>query len=217
MTLALPGIDRLPPERLRQRALGQWDTPPWLAAAIVRDLGDRNGRIDGFHVLEPSAGLGNIVEAALSAGAGGVTAVELDPLRVAHLRARFAGRPVTVILGDFLDVATSLQPVDLIAGNPPYDDGADSDHLAAIADLILRSESRVDPVASLLLRTVAMHGRDRFARVWSKVCIEHIAPVVERVAFGEEAGLIDVSIFSIRRPLPQFGPMIHHVTEKSVG
>ncbi len=203
MTLALPGIDALPPPSLRQTALGQWDTPPDIARAIVAevDVGDA-------YVLEPSAGLGNVVEAALEAGAAFVTAVEIDPARVVHLRRRFPSR-VEVIECDFLLLAPTLPHYDAIVGNPPYDKGADSAHLAAIADCIERwaTETANPPSpASLLLRTVALHSAERWdgegtehRGVWSRLGVTRLRPLVQRVAFGEEAGKIDVSIFRLDR------------------
>ena len=193
MTLALPGIDTLPPVAMRQAALGQWDTPPWLAARVAEELSLWD--VETAHVLEPSAGLGNVVAALLDRGVPRVTAIELDPLRVAHLRSRFDHR-VTVIEADFLDAAPLLGDFDGIAGNPPYDSGADTAHLAAIADIICRSE--LGTMASLLLRTVALHGKERWERVWSRVSARPM-PVVERVAFGEETGMIDVSVVAVRQ------------------
>lgn len=196
MTLALPGIDALPPAHLRQAALGQWDTPPWLAERVAEELSLYDPR--DSRVLEPSAGLGNVVEALLARGVREVVAVEVDPLRVAHLRSRFAGRPVVVVERDFLDVAHewSSDDFDGIAGNPPYDQGADTEHLAAIAGIMCRGP--LDVPASLLLRTVALHGQERGERVWSRVSAR-VMPSVERVAFGDEAGMIDVSVFALKR------------------
>ena len=191
MTLTLPGVDCLPPEALRQRALGQFDTPPWLAAKVAEEL--ELWDAPTAHVLEPSAGLGNIVAAILARGVAHVTAVEIDPLRVAHLFERFEGQPVTVVHADFLDYAGLCGPFSGIAGNPPYDDGADTAHLAAIAELLCLNHSH----ASLLLRTVALHGIERGERVWSRVQAR-VMPVVERVAFGETTGMIDVSVFAVR-------------------
>lgn len=191
----LPGVDTLPPEALRQTALSQWDTPPWLAEIVAGELPLWDEK--AAHVLEPSAGLGNVVAALLARGVGMVTAVEIDPVRVAHLQARFAGCPVHVVCADFLDYATRPDfDFDGIAGNPPYSDGDDTDHLAAIVDVMLRCDTGT--AASLLLRTVALHGKERGERVWSRATAR-VMPVVERVAFGDETGMIDVSVMAIRR------------------
>lgn len=194
-TLALPHVDTLPPEHARSSALSQFDTPPWLAVHVAAEL--YLWDVETAHVLEPSAGTGNVVQALLDRGVARVTAVELDPLRVAHLRERFASAPVDVICADFLAVADQLgDHFDGIAGNPPYSKGADTEHLAAIADVMLRCEFGV--MASLLLRTVAQHGKERWERVWSRVT-PRVMPVEERVAFWDETGMIDVSVFAIRR------------------
>lgn len=219
--VGLPGVDlaqRAPEESKRQAALGQWFTPPPLAAEIAIDADVR-----GRRVLEPSAGDGAIVHACLEAGAECVIAVELDPAMVAKLRARFEGRPVVVIEGDFLALGfdeggpLDLANVDAIAGNPPYDDGVDGDHLARIADMLeafrVRAErddwrfpdgARATLGGALLLRTVALHSGDRFDRVWDRLACTRLRPCADRVSFppagnvaAAEPGKIDVSIFRV--------------------
>lgn len=205
---SLPGVDvamRAPEESRRQVELGQWFSPPWLAAEIVATLD-----VAGLVVLEPSAGDGAIVQAALAANAACVIAVELDPAMAAKLRARFAleiatGR-VEVLCGDFLALE-GLPRFDVIAGNVPYDDGVDGDHLSRIADLIVGTER----CASILLRTVALHSGDRFERVWSRLAVTRLRACADRIPFPPagntahlEAGKIDVSIFEMvdRATLP---------------
>lgn len=189
MTLSLPGME--PP---CEPALSQFDTPPPLAAALC-ELVSPAGRV----VLEPSAGRGNLVAAALDAGAARVIAVELDPVRCAVLRDRFASAPVMVIEGSFLDVrlADLARAPDVVLGNPPYDDGADTDHVAHMLTF-LAERARL----GLLLRTVFLHGQERRERIWSRVELRALEPVSARVKFGEESGKIDVSLFELeaRRP-----------------
>lgn len=88
--------------------LGQFDTPMELARMVA----DAAGITAGALVLEPSGGMGNLVQAALDAGAGGVTSFEIDPKRVDAMRARFghlrhgesdrSGYIVQVVEYDFL-------------------------------------------------------------------------------------------------------------------
>jgi len=220
----LPGVDvgaRAPEPSKRQAELGQWFTPPWLAAEVADAV-----YVEGLRVLEPSAGDGAIVRAVLDAGAEAVLAVEIDPAMAAKLRARFAGEPVDVVEGDFLSLAFAdegdrLHPNgwDVIVGNPPYDDGVDGDHLARIADLLEHAtnvatgnagDGWIHPIeASLLLRTVALHSGDRFDRVWQRLFVQSLRPVVDRVSFppagnvaAAEPGKIDVSIFGV---VPRLG------------
>jgi predicted RNA methylase len=188
VTLALPGF-----EAPCDLALSQYDTPPALAAALCDLIPLR-----GACVLEPSAGRGNVVAAALDAGAEHVIAVELDPKRCAVLRDRFAreiaaGR-VEVIERSFLDVrADDLGgQVYVIVGNPPYDDGADTEHVAHMLSLVAP-----DGDLALLLRTVFLHGQERRELIWSRVGVRSLEPVSARVKFGEEAGKIDVSLFHL--------------------
>lgn len=226
--LSLPGLDvaprgrSAPDERVRQKELGQFFTPAWLAAEVARA-----SPVGGRVVLEPSAGDGAIVEACLRAGARKVIAVELDPRMVAKLVARFVGQAVEVLEGDFLAVPLErFDAVEAIAGNPPYDKGTDSDHLARIADVIMRAEERyladgdnADPVeASLLLRTVALHSGDRFARVWSRLDVRELLPCADRIPFvidGDEgeAGKIDVSIFRLGARVAGERGLCRHIRE----
>ncbi len=99
----------LPPD------LGWFATPPGLAAELVR----RSGARPGSRLLEPSAGEGAIVLAALAAGAR-VAAMEIDPLRFATLFT-LADDPTRLLCqaGDFL--AQNLLPnFDQVVMNPPF-------------------------------------------------------------------------------------------------
>lgn len=207
--LTLPGVDverrapsvALPPEAYRQAGLGQWFTPPWLAAEVAAMAGVR-----GLVVLEPSAGSGRIVRACLDAGARRVIAYEIDPRWAAELRRTFAGEPVDVHEGDFLRAPLDgpAREAERIVGNPPYDHGCDTAHLERYADLLERTRGAS---ATMLLRTVALHSAERWdgqggevgRGVWSRVGLVELAPTVHRVPFGEEAGKIDVSIFRFVR------------------
>lgn len=203
------------------RALGQWFTPPWLATEIANLINVRDRS-----VLEPSAGDGAIVEALIAAGARDVMAVELDPAMCTKLRDRFAGRPVRVIEGDFLTVEIDPASFDCIVGNPPYDKGADSLHLARIADLIEAHERVVSfdvCEAALLLRTVVLHGGKRYERVWSRLAVRSLRACADRIPFlaagGEpaEAGKIDVSVFRVGARVPGEREPIEWVREPNRG
>jgi predicted RNA methylase len=189
----------LPPQSTRQSLLGQYFTPPWLAMEVAR-IAD----VEGLTVLEPSAGDGAIVAACLELGAAQVIACEIDPRMVGRLQRRFAGQPVTILSGDFLTMPLHLfTAVDVIAGNPPYDGGMDSDHLAKIADVLEAiNDPNELPRASLLLRTVALHSQERYQRVWQRLAVTALYPCAERIAFEidgsiGEAGKIDVSVFRV--------------------
>lgn len=206
--LTLPGFELgalLPQdEHARQAELGQWFTPPELAREVVSCV-----PVAGRVVLEPSAGEGAIVHAALEAGADAVIAVEIDPVMCDRMRARFAaeieaGR-VEVMCGDFLTLE-GLPAFETVVGNVPYDDGADGDHLARLADLVAGTHREI----GMLLRTVVMHSGDRYDRVWTRLAILSLGPCVDRIAFPPagnapvEAGKIDVSVFRMcdRASLP---------------
>jgi predicted RNA methylase len=98
-------------------------TPPEAAESLVLLAASASGfpcYDDRPRILEPSAGDGALVAAALSYWPGAdVTAIELDPFRAALLAGRHPGVPL--LRRDFLDVAPEeLGPFDLVLMNPPF-------------------------------------------------------------------------------------------------
>ena len=157
-TLTLPGVDTLPVERERQRALSQWWTPPDLARRFAA------WALKGLRfptVLEPSAGSGALVRAILDVRPmAKVNAIELDPTWAARLRAD--GQCASVTEGDFL----SLDPLEhdsahVVIANPPYENGLDG--------AFLEHAMRMAPRVAALLRVNALVGQERHERVWSRV------------------------------------------------
>jgi hypothetical protein len=95
---------------------------PEAVAATMLDALDLRGRT----VVEPSAGSGNLVRAALERGAAEVLMVEPEP----ELRAILAGIPgdCRLIGNDWLQVtAEQISHADVIAMNPPF--SADEHHM----------------------------------------------------------------------------------------
>jgi len=104
---------------------GFFPTPPAVAARMLEllELGP------GVTVLEPSAGLGHLAEACRDAGAS-VTCVEIafDLCEVLE-RKGFA-----VLRGDFLETGlVGAGSFDRVAMNPPFERGADLEHVRAAA------------------------------------------------------------------------------------
>lgn len=109
-----------------KKALQQFDTPPGLAAKLIRlaaiDEGDT--------VLEPSAGLGNLATPARSAN-GIVYCVEVDDVRVQTLRK--GGHIVTK--ADFLNLTPAKLPYgwptdfSRVVMNPPFTASQDIKHI----------------------------------------------------------------------------------------
>ncbi|HZA78876.1 MAG TPA: rRNA adenine N(6)-methyltransferase family protein [Acidimicrobiales bacterium] len=88
-------------------------SPEW-ADRIVADAQVRPGDL----VVDIGAGTGALT-ASLVAGGARVVAVELHPQRVAVLRQRFAGQPVTVVRADATDLRLPRRPFRVVA-NPPF-------------------------------------------------------------------------------------------------
>jgi predicted RNA methylase len=161
MSLTLPGVDVLPPDGARQRALSQWFTPPEVAARLVlmaAPLIDRIAR-RGTTILEPSAGQGAIVRAIRAHSATApIDAVELDP----RYRPALERNPwTTVEIGDYLSRPSPQERYPLAIANPPYEGGLDGLFLAKLLD-------ECDCIVALV-RLATLAGSKRHARVWSHV------------------------------------------------
>ena len=76
------------------------------------------GIAPGDLVLDVGAGLGALTAPLVDAGAH-VVAVDRHPRRVADLRRRFAGQPVTVVNADAADLRLPRRPFKVVA-NPPF-------------------------------------------------------------------------------------------------
>ena len=92
----------------------------------------------GLRILEPSAGLGALVAAALEAGARpeDFAACELSPTVAGEFSRDFPG--VALVVGDFLK--TSIEalggPFDRVLTNPPFHRGDDARHLLRAAEML---------------------------------------------------------------------------------
>lgn len=175
--LALPGVDTLPPEHLRQVSLSQWWTPD----DVARRLADWTGRPPtSWRILEPSAGGGALVRAKIATSPVGVTfdAIEIDPRHADALRAQ--GLPgVNVECGDYLARPAPAEKYDLCLMNPPYEGGLDSRFIAKA----MAESKRV--VA--LVRLAMLETQRTYERVW------------EHVQCGDWA-LVGMAVF-VRRPV----------------
>jgi predicted RNA methylase len=159
IALSLPGVDTLPPESLRQKALSQWFTPDPDAERLARMAGSPP---QGWRVLEPSAGAGALVSAILPVAPGcAVDAIELDPRYATRLESRFVDHRVRVECCDYLRRPAPARRYDLVVENPPYEGGLDSLFLAKTMD-----ES--DRVIALV-RLALLETQRAYERVWSRV------------------------------------------------
>jgi predicted RNA methylase len=178
--VSLPGIDMEP--ALDRLALSQWHTPPALALRMAKWAG---GAIRLARILEPSAGGGALIKAAIECGANpsAITAIELDPRWAKKLREI---ERLEVENRDYLVRPARDHRYDLTLMNPPYEDGLDGRFLE-------KAMNESDRVIALI-RTVALNGADRHARVWRRCAddgdfsVIGVAVLAQRPNFGGEHG-----------------------------
>jgi predicted RNA methylase len=169
LPLLLPLVDV---DRPRDLALSQWFTQPDVAAAVVRWAGIREGDI----VLEPAAGTGALVRAAVAVGAE-VEAWEIDRRYEADLKA--AGATV-VQIENFLR-AMPAEPgfFDYVLANTPYEDGRDV--AFALHGL------QFAPAYIGIFRSAIVHGDERYETLWRWVDITRGKWLKKRPSFGSTA------------------------------
>jgi predicted RNA methylase len=114
-------------------SLEQFWTPDDLAERMVQLVGLAAGQ----HVLEPNAGNGRIVRAALAAGAW-VTAVEISNDLAFDLPALDQLGALRVVNQDFLawQPPADLDPIDVVLMNPPFSQCQDIRHVIHALDLL---------------------------------------------------------------------------------
>jgi 23S rRNA (adenine-N6)-dimethyltransferase len=169
--------------------------------ASARTLVGLAGTAPGDRVYDLGAGSGAVTEALLRAGAR-VVAVERDPNLAHKLRARFAGRPVTVVEADLREVR--FRPPFKVVANPPFN---------LTADLLRRLLEGVSPpdAATLVLQREAAE-RCAGVRRLSAVALEalpwfdlSVARPFARHDFTPRPS-VDVAVLRIvRRPAPDLG------------
>lgn len=101
-------------------------TPPGIAAHMIELADIRSGDL----ILEPSAGTGNLLRAVfdfLQDNLSNVRAVEINLNLVDMLRLSFPS--VNVMGADFLTCDGNLGRFDRIVMNPPFENGADIEHI----------------------------------------------------------------------------------------
>jgi protein-L-isoaspartate O-methyltransferase len=103
-------------------------TPPDLAARMVEVAGIE----DGQRILEPSAGTGNIASAVFAAAPVHIVAVEINPQVLSAFKAGYQSwqnSRIETYCGDFLEQNGNLGKFDRVLMNPPFQNGADIQHI----------------------------------------------------------------------------------------
>lgn len=143
-------------ERLRIKdTLGQFDTPEALALEVVERADIR----PGMKLLEPSAGLGRLVDAAFKVepAIGEAQLVEIDRARCAALR----GKGYAPVEGDFLALAAEPRlgaRFDRVVMNPPFAKRADIAHVRSALSML-----RPDGLLISIMSAGVAFRRDRLA------------------------------------------------------
>lgn len=166
-------FDAAPMER--DLSLSQWFTPPDVAAAVARFARIR----PGDRVLEPAAGEGALVRAAVELGAV-VEAWDCDRRCVPSLKAAGAS---DIVVGDFMRAMPPMRPRDgggsgwdLALANTPYEDGQD-------VAFVLHG-FRFVPRYVGIFRSAIVHGDERYERLWRWTDITRGKWLRKRPRFG---------------------------------
>ena len=178
-------------ESARAKELSQWFTPPELAARIVA----WSGVTRGARVLEPSCGNGAFLGPITEAGAT-VRGVEID----ARLAEGMAGYGYNVVCGDFLALSPDLfGSFDLVVCNPPYERGADLEHV--------RHALKFAPRVVALLKVSFLRGQKRGRELWRHNTLSRLAILSGRPEFSgpdDHGAKSDYAVFEIRRGRDDF-------------
>ncbi len=162
--------------------LSQYHTPVKLARKMVKWA-----KVDGLHVLEPSAGGGNIVRELIRVDAI-IEAVEIDPRWVKVLRHEF---PTTdIIEADFLKW-TAHNRYHAVIMNPPLDEGVGTHHI--------KHALRFAPQVISVLRGQDLHCKERYREFWSNCDLARLALLVRRPVYSGKGGQIETIVVDVRR------------------
>jgi 23S rRNA (adenine-N6)-dimethyltransferase len=147
----------------------------------------------GDLVVDIGAGTGALTSVLARAGAR-VIAVELHPTRVAYLRGRFEGAPVTVVRADVADLRLPRRPFKVVA-NPPF----------ALTSQVLRRllvpNTRLVSAHVVVQRAAARRwaaGRAPGAGRWMYEFDVRVARSIPRRAFSPPPP-VDASVLALRR------------------
>ncbi len=166
-------------ELVQQEDLDQYFTPPKLAKRIVEWSWPDGAPPRASHILEPSAGAGAFVRHIPKNVK--LTAIDLDPLMVRHLKAINRPSGYNVIQGDFSRMRLKPGVFDLAIMNSPYGDGRDCIHVAKAA--------RLCPRVVALVRANFVLGVDRFHDLYRWCRLTRIAVLVRRPNYVDVHGV----------------------------
>lgn len=108
-------------------------TPPQLARQVCRLAWRAHEPVYTHRVLEPSAGTGNLITAAMQWDRLEFTAVEIDPALCDYLAGTFPG--ISLHCRDFLEWQPD-KPFDRVIMNPPFKQGRDIKHIEHAATML---------------------------------------------------------------------------------
>lgn len=174
----LPGME----SEARSRALSMWYTPPETARRIVEFCGS----VQGFRVLEPSAGRGALARPLRRAGAI-VKCLDIDGGNVNVL----FEDGFSVLEGDFLTFKPFEAPYDLVVMNPPFEDNGVMRHMLQAL--------KFAPVVVCHCPLTTLAGQERGQGLWSQAELLKLAICSTRPNYGSGCGATDMCTVKVAR------------------
>jgi len=165
------------PEGEVNASLSQWYTHPGLAERMVRWAFVLPAWCRAVRrVLEPSAGVGNIIWPILDHDRQvEVEAWEIDEKNCQAMLQRNPRR-TTIHHENFLNADLGNERFDLAVMNPPFENDQD-------VQFIMKAASHCDRVVSIV-RGVLRHGQNRWSCFWRYIDIVREVVLIERPKFG---------------------------------
>ncbi|MBS7671428.1 DUF4942 domain-containing protein [Croceicoccus gelatinilyticus] len=188
------------PRDMHAKNFGFFPTSEELARKVL-EMGELTSISSETTILEPSAGTGALIEAAIGAGANSrnITAVEIQADLASQLGGLGLGR---LMVNDFMQLTPEIVGTfDVVLMNPPFDRSLDCDHVMhamkfvkpggkLVAIMAAGVEFRENPRSKALLKR---------AGEWNAIWYDMFRDLPER-SFAHAGTNVNTCVLAIRKP-----------------